>query len=175
MNTKLDNTLCEKYPEIFRDRHAPSSETCMCWGFDCGDGWYPLIDALCAFLMVPVIRARKTYSDRLKTRARIDAGAHSADTEQIKALLNNYASDDAIQLAKAVLLKEESCIPIAIQVKEKFGGLRFYVKNVSPAQEEIILYTEDLSYRVCEMCGTMKDVTCESINNWIKTRCATCR
>ena len=24
------------------------TQTCMCWGIDCGDGWYWLIDRLCA-------------------------------------------------------------------------------------------------------------------------------
>ena len=25
-------------------------ETCMCWGLECGDGWYNLIDTLCYML-----------------------------------------------------------------------------------------------------------------------------
>lgn len=47
MKNKLDNQLCEKYPKIFADRNAPMTETAMCWGFDCGDGWYNIIDTLC--------------------------------------------------------------------------------------------------------------------------------
>ena len=48
MNRELDELLCQRYPSIFRDRHAPMTDTCMCWGFACGDGWYALIDTLCA-------------------------------------------------------------------------------------------------------------------------------
>ena len=48
MRDELDRTLCEKYPKIFVDRYASMTETCMCWGFEHGDGWYQIIDSLCA-------------------------------------------------------------------------------------------------------------------------------
>ena len=47
MKNELDTLLCQRYPLIFADRHRPMLETCMCWGFSCGDGWFDLIDALC--------------------------------------------------------------------------------------------------------------------------------
>lgn len=50
MRKELDEELCRKYPQIFRDRHADMRTTAMCWGFDCGDGWYNIIDAVCAMI-----------------------------------------------------------------------------------------------------------------------------
>ena len=47
MKKELDELLCQRYPLIFADRHRPMTETCMCWGFSCGDGWFDLIDTLC--------------------------------------------------------------------------------------------------------------------------------
>lgn len=47
MKTELDDALCRDFPSLFRDRHAPMQTTCMCWGFECGDGWEPLIRRLC--------------------------------------------------------------------------------------------------------------------------------
>lgn len=47
MKEELDAQLCEKYPKIFKNRHSPMTETCMCWGFEHGDGWYNIIDQLC--------------------------------------------------------------------------------------------------------------------------------
>jgi hypothetical protein len=47
MNEALDKQLCEKYPKIFKDRHASMQETCMCWGICTGDGWYNILDQLC--------------------------------------------------------------------------------------------------------------------------------
>lgn len=47
MKKKLDVLLCERYPLIFAERHRSIKESCMGWGFSCGDGWFDLIDALC--------------------------------------------------------------------------------------------------------------------------------
>lgn len=47
MNEELDKTLVEKFPKIFVDRYKSAQETCMCWGFECCNGWYNLIDSLC--------------------------------------------------------------------------------------------------------------------------------
>jgi len=50
MKKELDDKLCAKYPEIFAKRGGSKMETCMYWGFSCGDGWYWLIDKLCSQL-----------------------------------------------------------------------------------------------------------------------------
>lgn len=50
MNPKLENKLYKKFPKIFRQKDLPMSQTCMCWGIACGDGWYPLIDTLCSLI-----------------------------------------------------------------------------------------------------------------------------
>jgi hypothetical protein len=39
------------------------------------------------------------------------------------------------------------------QVKEKFGGLRFYINNASNEVHDRITQTENLSYQICEICG----------------------
>jgi hypothetical protein len=46
MSPELDAQLCEKYPKLMINRNKPMTETCMCWGFDCGDGWYNILDQL---------------------------------------------------------------------------------------------------------------------------------
>ena len=46
MKQELDKLLCEKYPKMMVNRNKPMQETCMCWGFDCGDGWYNILDQL---------------------------------------------------------------------------------------------------------------------------------
>lgn len=59
MHALLDQYLCEKYPKIFADRHKPMSETCMCWGFECGNGWFTLIDALCGKIQAHIDQREK--------------------------------------------------------------------------------------------------------------------
>ena len=59
MRKELDEALCKKYPEIFRDRHGDMRTTAMCWGFECGDGWYHIIDSACSQI------ENRAYNNRL--------------------------------------------------------------------------------------------------------------
>ena len=59
MRKELDEALCKKYPEIFKDRNGDMRTTAMCWGFECGDGWYHIIDAACAQI------ENRAYNNRL--------------------------------------------------------------------------------------------------------------
>lgn len=43
MKQSLDEGLCRDFPELCIDRHGDMRETCMCWGFDTGSGWEPII------------------------------------------------------------------------------------------------------------------------------------
>lgn len=49
---EFDKYMREIYPEFFADRNKPMNETCMCWWFDIGPGWYWILDKLCQKLMV---------------------------------------------------------------------------------------------------------------------------
>ena len=60
----------------------------------------------------------------------------------------------------------------ALQVKEKFGGLRFYVSGGDEYTESIIDFAEELSYSICENCGTTEGVT--QTEGWIVTLCKKC-
>jgi len=63
---------------------------------------------------------------------------------------------------------------VAAQVKEKFGGLRFYINSGSDEQFAAISLAEAMSYSICEECGTTKDVS-QSKTGWITTLCSSCR
>lgn len=47
MKNELDKMLCQRHPKIFANRNSSMLTTAMCWGFECGDGWYSIIDGLC--------------------------------------------------------------------------------------------------------------------------------
>ena len=46
MREELDKKLVEKYPILYGNRYKDMTETCMCWGFEHGDGWFDIIDKL---------------------------------------------------------------------------------------------------------------------------------
>lgn len=50
MNKDLTNKLFTKYPKIFEGKDEPITRNLMSFGFECGDGWYWLIDKLCSQL-----------------------------------------------------------------------------------------------------------------------------
>jgi hypothetical protein len=50
MDAELQDQLYQRYPAIFAERLLPATETAMCWGITIGNGWYQLIDGLCAQL-----------------------------------------------------------------------------------------------------------------------------
>ena len=67
----------------------------------------------------------------------------------------------------------ELTYPIAIQVKEKFGGLRFGYRSVDiDAVDGAVDMAEQMSFRTCEMCGAPGQM--HHRNNWLKTLCPSC-
>jgi len=60
----------------------------------------------------------------------------------------------------------------AVQVKEKFGGLCFYIYGDDDDYiNGAINMAENLSYKTCEMCGAPGEV---NDGGWRKTRCNNC-
>jgi hypothetical protein len=62
-----------------------------------------------------------------------------------------------------------------VQVKEKFGGLRFYTENEDDELSNAIRKAEDESYTICEQCGAPGKPESLSKGGWIKTRCINCK
>jgi hypothetical protein len=50
MNAELTKKLWEKYPKIFQGRTKSIKESLIPFGFECGDGWYNIINQLCSTL-----------------------------------------------------------------------------------------------------------------------------
>ena len=61
---------------------------------------------------------------------------------------------------------------VAAQVKEKFGGLRFYIGSGSDEQFAAIHLAETMSYTICELCGTTEGVG--QTEGWISSLCEKC-
>lgn len=60
-----------------------------------------------------------------------------------------------------------------LQVKEKFGQLRFYVNFSTEHLSNMIEDAEKKSYDICEFCGTEDNVG-STMNGWIWTICLDC-
>jgi hypothetical protein len=61
--------------------------------------------------------------------------------------------------------------PRASQVKEKFGGLRFYMSSETDEMSKLISEAESASYITCEKCGAPGE---QRGGGWVKTLCDEC-
>ncbi len=50
MREELEKKLVEKYPELFRGKDKPPTESLMCFGCECDDGWFDIINRACALI-----------------------------------------------------------------------------------------------------------------------------
>jgi len=69
--------------------------------------------------------------------------------------------------------KYEDPQAVAFQVKQKWGGLRFYVDGANDKQRAMISLVENMSLSICEDCGTMKNVKLVG-KSWLRTLCEDC-
>ncbi len=155
MKKELDKQLVEKYPAIFKNRYGNPRETAMCFGFEHGDGWYHIIDVLCSQLYSKYRQAEHRYN-----YARRHEGTKSYNGEVIDAV--------AVERLRLAMKEAYDNIPVAVQVKEKFGTLRFYVDRGNDRIYNLINFAEAMSSRTCEECGAVGK---ERYGGWIRTLC----
>jgi hypothetical protein len=92
-----------------------------------------------------------------------------------RAMLEAWVGDGWRPIVIEAFNKIESLLPgyEIIQIKEKFGGLRFYCENSGDEEvAAIIKEAEDRCWKTCENCGSTIGVT--TWGSWIKTLCKTC-
>ncbi|MCX7593177.1 MAG: hypothetical protein N2235_05355 [Fischerella sp.] len=155
MRPDLDKKLVEKYPAIFRDRYGNPKNTAMCWGFEHGDGWYHILDILCAMLYKDYNNAKREY-ERLRRR------------EGTKDYTGTIVDSIRVERARLKMKEEYEKIPVAVQVKEKYGTLRFYVDRSDHAADDLIHFAELMSEVTCEECGNPGRLR---EGSWIRTLC----
>ena len=61
----------------------------------------------------------------------------------------------------------------AVQVKEKYGGLRFYITGGDDYIKGLIGMTESMSYKTCSVCGNKSNPS--KGRGWIYTLCSHCK
>lgn len=118
MKKELGDKLLRAFPDIF-----PRG---MC--FDCGDGWYQLLNDLCGRIQ------------------------HNIDQ------CHKLGDPEYPQL-------------VAAQIKEKFGGLRFYVDNATIYAQALIEDAEKLSFKTCMNCGKPGELVHAA---WLHVSCKEC-
>ena len=113
MKQELEEKILKSCPTIFPDAQD-------FWGFECGDGWFDIINELCC-----LIEHELKYNKELSVKV--------------------------------------------VQVKEKFGGLRFYINGGNEKIYGMISLAEQLSTITCEVCGSKGKL--REDRAWLRTLC----
>ena len=177
MKQELDKLLCEKYPKMMVNRHKGMQETCMCWGFECGDGWFNILDQL-----MGNIQHHIDWKDKQRKWA-IDYNAMAAQAKEGNFDLFEDSMKDTIsteykekRLAE-IIASDFREVPDAIpqvtldQVKEKFGTLRFYYTGGDDYISGMVSLAESLTAVTCESCGNPGE---RRGGGWVHTYCDPC-
>ena len=119
MSPELEMRLIKSYPMLYKQAGLPMTQTCMCWGMECDDGWFSIIDGL---------------------------------SKKIE-FWNECHPDQRVE---------------AVQVKEKYGSLRFYIDNYVDEVEKWIEEADLESEKTCEICGEPGEIR---NFGWLKCLC----
>jgi hypothetical protein len=133
MKSKLEKELIEKYPKIFQVTEGRRILPFPMFGFECGDGWYNILNSLCFQI--------QSYIDW-----------HEKLNQNI--IERNKEEDPEGQINQQML---QPYIPqvIVTQVKEKFGTLRFYYDGGDEKIDGMVRMAEAMSAVTCEVCGNV--------------------
>lgn len=168
MSPENTKKLIENYPNIFELVTSPGEPPHHCislFMFECGDGWYDILDALCL--------AIQNHIDHRKRDIEWDINFNKKMEE---AKNNNWENWPQYHVREPRVVRQAIPQVVAVQVKEKFGGLRFYCDGGDEYTEGLAQMAEMMSERTCEICGNKGKLygTDQHGNlRWHKTLCET--
>ena len=118
-----------RFPKMFAESYG---------GFACGEGWWPILEALC-------VNIQGHIDWKNSTRARL--------------LESNPYNHDIPDEVTQVTVR---------QIKEKFGGLRFYYDGGDDTIDGMVTMAESWASKACENCGSPAT---KHTTGWIKNVC----
>ena len=104
MRQELDEALVRDFPYLFADRNGDMMQTCMCWGFECGDGWEPLLREA-AEKLEPLCKA---YAEQM-TKEEKECGGHprASQVKEKYGTLRFYMSSATDEMYSSITQAEE--------------------------------------------------------------------
>jgi len=177
MKQELDKLLCEKYPKMMVNRNKNMQETCMCWGFECGDGWFNILNQLMGNIQHHIDwkeKQRKWAMEYNEMAAQAKAGNFDLFEASMKDLTNPEYKEKRLSeiVAGDFRTVPESIAQVTLdQVKEKFGTLRFYYSGGDDYISGLVSMAESMTGVTCEECGNPGE---SRGGGWIHVYCEPC-
>lgn len=140
MSEQQFEELAKRWPDLFQKSGD--------FEFSIGGGWFDIVDVLCGFLSHDIETAKRRLKYAMEN-------PNAKFNQPIYELEKNVA--DALE-----------ALPTMVQVKEKFGTMRFYVDGGTAEMHNYISFAEAMTSRTCEVCG---DPGKSRQGRWIKVLC----
>lgn len=196
MTTEKEKELAKRF--WFMKTSGDPKRDLLFFGCECGDGWFDLIWNLCCdiekelkkvpnskgikyniFILIKnfIIRFPSYIKENFKKigvlknlqRLNFNRKWYKKWYENISFIFGWFIS--FIVLLPNSFNKYRVYPFQVIQVKEKFGELRFYVNYGSDKIYDLIEEAEEKSAEICEICGKPGKL---NEGNWLRTRCKNC-
>jgi hypothetical protein len=139
--------IIQKYPKIFAPYEGNPHN--VNW-YGVPKGWLPIIDKLCATI--------QNYCD----------STHSIENPYFEPTREYDREDITSHRYKQIKRDQVTCL----QMKEKFGGLRFYTNGNDDVVDGMIRMATYMCDNTCEGCGTEEELGLTK--GWISVRCKPC-
>lgn len=149
MTPELEQHIKEQYPLIFSGK----CELAI------GDGWYDIIDMLCGNIQNHINNIADQRKYAIKWNSEVNDPHFDWDS------------------VRSYLKREERKVPelveqvVAIQVKEKFGTLRFYYTGGNDYIRGLEAMAESMTSVTCEDCGHPGKSRSTKEKRWVRVLC----
>ena len=157
--------MAEKFPRYFGEGKRYG-------GFSIGEGWYPIIEALVGNIDHYTKWRRNMRANDLRKQRAKDKGMEALITFMV-GKKDRVPSDWDIERAEDAMENGIDITPkvdwIHVQqIKEKFGGLRFYYDGGNDEISGMVRMAEAWADQTCEVCGNKGK---HRSGGWIRTLC----
>ncbi len=154
--------LEEEHPHMFSRPYG---------GVAVGEGWWTIVSLLCHAIDTHVSRVRRNRAQELRQ--------YRASKKGIDAVLKTICKgaqprEWEIELAQRIMKRKSFDFTPYVhkvtvsQIKEKFGGLRFYYDGGDEYVVGLVDMAEMWANRTCETCGTLGK---QRDGGWVRTLC----
>ena len=160
MNQELQQQLYKDYPKIFAQTKLPMTETCMCWGLECGPGWESIIRGLCGAIQSKISN-QSMYTGGLYGKIRCP----QVEFTQVKQKFGTL---------RVYWTFSSDCPLFTDEFKSKCDDITKLQPVIDRYQASIngmVHYAEHLSEITCEVCGKPGKLRGTS---WVTTLCDEC-
>ena len=156
--------LEEKYPQAFRNVYC---------GISINEGWYHIIESLVVNIRHHIkwrreMRARDLLQNRAYKKGR-EAVLKFISGDRVPTMWDENRVDEIMEKGLIEPAKKIRHIEVH-QIKEKFGGLRFYYEGGDNEVHGMVRMAEAWAGYACETCGNLGK---QRSGGWIRTLCDT--